>query len=137
MADPDLTLERDESPGGTVAPVANPDPSTRRLLLWLLPLVLAVHLLALYLPGTPGVPEPLYVDKVVHALLFAVPVWLLGRLTGRIWLVAGLFAAHAAISELMQYWVVPFRNGGVFDALADLVGVGLGLGHLLRSRVQT
>ena len=85
-----------------------------------------VHLLALYLPGSP---EPSFdlpgADKVVHVLLFGVPVWLLGRLTGRVWLVAGVFAAHAVASELVQHWFLPHRSGDPFDLVADLIGVSL------------
>ena len=95
---------------------------------WLFALsVLAVagHLLALYWPGSP---EPGFdlpgADKVVHVLLFGVPVYLLGRLTGRRWLVAGCFAAHAVVSELVQHWFVPYRSGDPLDLLADLAGIG-------------
>jgi VanZ family protein len=126
----------DESPGGVVAPAARVDPHTRRLLWWLVAPVLSVHLLALYWPGTPGVPEPLYVDKVVHAALFAIPVWLLGRLTKRIWLVAAIFAAQAVASEVIQARFVPYRDGDVFDATADLVGIGVAVWWLLRTREE-
>lgn len=106
----------------------------RRLLLVLSGLALAVHLLALYLPGSP---EPSFdlpgADKVVHVLLFAVPVWLLGRLTGRVWLVAGLFAAHAVLSELIQSWFIPYRSEDPLDLLTDLIGIGIAVWLLRRS----
>lgn len=88
-------------------------------------LAVAVHLFGLYWPGSPdstgfGFPGA---DKIAHVLLFAVPVWLLGRLTGRVWLVAGIFVAHAVASELIQHQFLPNRSGDPFDLVADLVGV--------------
>lgn len=92
------------------------------------------HLLALYLPGSP---EPSFdlpgADKIVHVLLFGVPVWLIGRLTGRVWLVAGIFAAHAVVSELIQYWFIPYRSGDPLDLLADLSGIGVAVWLLRRA----
>ncbi|MCW5952773.1 MAG: hypothetical protein KIT69_11005 [Propionibacteriaceae bacterium] len=101
----------------------------RRQFLWALSgLAVAVHLVALYLPGAP---EPGFdlpgADKVVHVLLFAVPVWLLGRLTGRVGLVAAIFAVHAVASELVQHWFLPHRTGDPLDLLADLVGISSAL----------
>ena len=124
----------DETPGGTVRPAERVDSATRKVLWWLVVPVLAGHLLALYLPGVPGVPEPRYVDKVVHVALFGIPVLLLGRLTGWIWLVAAIFAVHSVVSELVQLWWVPGRDGDVFDAAADLVGVAIAVWWLLRTR---
>ena len=104
---------------------------------WWAALAILVHLVALYLPGDPqGTIELPWLpgaDKVVHLLLFAVPVYLLGRLTRRVGLVAGLFAVHAGVSELVQLWLIPYRDGDVFDALADLTGVVLAV-LLLRKR---
>ncbi len=96
-------------------------------------LAVLVHLLALYLPGSPepGLELP-GADKVVHVLLFGVPVWLLGRLTGRAWLVAGIFAAHAVVSELIQLWFIPYRSGDPLDLLADLIGIAAALALLTR-----
>lgn len=105
-----------------------------RLLWGLSGTAVLVHLLALYLPGSP---EPTFdipgVDKVVHVLLFGVPVWLLGRLTGRVWLVAVVFVAHAVVSELVQHWFIPDRSGDPFDLLADLAGIGVAVWLLRRS----
>ncbi|MGC4152581.1 MAG: VanZ family protein [Propionicimonas sp.] len=108
-----------------------------RTLLWGLSAVAVfAHLLALYLPGSPDSQFDLPgADKVVHVLLFAVPVWLLGRLTGRVWLVAGFFAAHALVSELVQHWFVPHRSGDPLDLLADLVGIALAVWVLSRQDV--
>jgi len=100
-------------------------------------LALAVQLVAVYLPGTPdgglelpGLPGA---DKLVHALIFAVPVYLFVRLAGRVGLVAGLFAVHAVVSELVQWRFVPYRDGDVWDVVADLVGIGLAVLLVRRS----
>ncbi len=53
-------------------------------------------------------------------MLFA----LLARL--RTGLVVGVAALHAPVSELIQWTLLPHRDGDVWDAVADLVGVGLG-----------
>ncbi|MGZ4638728.1 MAG: VanZ family protein [Actinomycetes bacterium] len=88
----------------------------------------AVNLLTLYWPhpvsGTDLFPN---VDKVVHVLIFAAVactgVW--ARLPVR-WL-AVVLVAHAVSSELVQHWALPGRSGDPLDAVADSVGVGLGL----------
>lgn len=82
---------------------------------------------ALYLPGSP---EPSSVDipgldKVVHVALFAVPAFLLRRLTSAWWPLA-LLALHAPVSELVQWRFIAYRSGDWWDLVADLVGVALG-----------
>jgi VanZ family protein len=130
--------ERDEpielNPGGQLRPDVQLDPPARRGLWWLVVPVLLVHLIALYSPGNPSMPEPPYVDKLVHAALFGVPTWLLGRLTRRPWLIASIFAVHAVFSEVVQLLWVPGRDGDVFDTLADLVGIAIALLWVLRTR---
>jgi hypothetical protein len=89
---------------------------------------LAVQLVAVYLPGSPdGGLELSWLpgaDKFVHFLIFAIPVYLFGRLSGRVGLVAGLFAVHAVVSEFVQWRFIPYRDGDVWDAVADLLGIG-------------
>lgn len=96
---------------------------------WLLAAALVVHLLALYLPGSPD-PGPdvvPHLDKLVHVLLFATPALLICRITSKWWPIVAM-AAHAPVSELVQYRLVPHRSGDVWDLVADAVGVILGLG---------
>ncbi len=76
---------------------------------------------AVYLPGRPATalsscPGYRVPTRSVHVLLFAVPVYLLGRLTGRVGLVAALFAVHAVVSELIQWRFIPYRDGDPWDA---------------------
>ncbi|MCB0913377.1 MAG: VanZ family protein [Propionibacteriaceae bacterium] len=113
-------------------------PAGGRLLPVLAGLALAVQLVAVYLPGNPdGTIELSWLpgaDKVVHFLIFAVPTYLFGRLTRRVGLVAGVFAVHAVVSELVQWRFLPYRDGDPFDALADLAGIGLAVWMLKRRR---
>ena len=101
-------------------------------MLWVPFTVIAVlvHLVALYLPGAAGATTPAGWDKVAHVLLFAVPVWLLGWLSGRVWPVVWIFAVHAVVSEVVQARFVPYREGSGWDAVADLAGIVLAVGLL-------
>ncbi len=91
-----------------------------------LALVLLLHGAALYWPRVEGPPAPGHTDKVVHALLFMLPVVVavLARLPWRA--LAVVLAVHAPLSEGLQELLLPRRSGDPWDALADLVGVGLG-----------
>lgn len=90
--------------------------------------VLAGHLLALYWPRV-DVPEsvPGGSDKVAHVLLFALPVLAGAVAVRRSWLVVSALAVHAPVSEWLQATVLPHRRGDLSDAIADLVGVVVGV----------
>lgn len=109
---------------------------------WLLAAALIGHFYALYKPGGlgPGLLSllPEGTDKIIHIGLFAVPAFLLRRITSRWWPVLVL-ALHAPASELLQWRFVPHRSGDVLDLVADLIGVGLGMGAAawLRRRQET
>ncbi|GAB3810753.1 hypothetical protein GCM10028820_00830 [Tessaracoccus terricola] len=97
---------------------------------WLLGIAVAVHLLALYTPGSPEptlpeLPVP-QLDKLVHVGLFALPAFLARRLTRAWWPVVALLV-HAPTSELVQYRFIPHRSGDPADLVADVVGIGLGV----------
>lgn len=98
----------------------------------------AAQLVVLYLPGqaTPSVALP-GLDKAIHALVFAVPVWLLARLTGRVLLVAGIFVGHAIASEIIQARLIPGRMGDPWDLLADLLGIAAAVIAVRAGRVST
>ena len=87
----------------------------------------ALQLYGVYAPREAGphvgIPQ---VDKIAHFFLFA-SVAFLGlkiRLPAR-WLL-GALVANAIVSELVQHYLLPQRDGDVFDALADLAGVAVG-----------
>jgi VanZ family protein len=46
-------------------------------------------------------------------------------------LVVGLFVVHAVVSEVVQGDFYTSRSGDPFDALADVIGTGLGLAAYL------
>lgn len=118
------------SEGATVDAVAG-TPRERRLgrtALWVLLFVaVTVQLLVLYTPSGAGQQPFANSDKVIHVLVFLVPV-LVALLAGlRPALVAGVFAGHALVSELVQALTLPTRSGDPADVLADLAGVALGV----------
>jgi len=106
-------------------------PRGQRVWLVLLGLSLLVQLVVLYAPSAPGGPELNGLDKVVHAGVFGAVV-LTALLAGlpRRW-VLGVLALHAPVSEVVQATLLPSRDGDVWDAVADLTGVGLALGAFL------
>jgi VanZ family protein len=93
----------------------------------LLVLSVAVQLAVLYSPEGGGPALFPNADKVVHLLVFLVPVALAVVAGFRRWVVAAVFAAQAVLSEVVQATLLPHRSGDVLDAVADLTGVALGL----------
>ncbi len=92
-----------------------------------LALAVLVQLAVLYAPaGATAAPFP-HADKVVHVLVFLVPVALAVFVTHRPGVVAAVFVVHAVASEVVQATLLPLRAGDPRDALADVVGVGLGV----------
>lgn len=91
-----------------------------------------------YLPRvpSPGGSSALPLDKLVHALVFALTVWALGRLLAPperyprrfpIGWVAVLAIVHAVVIEVVQSLALASRSGDVRDVVADLIGVAIGL----------
>ncbi len=93
----------------------------------LLAVVVVLHLAALYWPQVTVEGPVTWSDKVVHVLLFGVPTALALLARARPRLVVALLALHAPVSELLQHYVLPHRSGDVWDAVADLSGVVLGV----------
>ena len=87
-----------------------------------------VSIVVLFTPGGQVPAGPWWSDDVVHITLF-----MLLTVTGRMLpvrapvLTAGLIG-YAAFSEVVQAVAPLHRSGSVLDLLADLVGIGLGLG---------
>lgn len=100
-----------------------------RIWAWRIAFVAAValQLYGVYAPREAGPHVGLpQVDKIAHCFLFAAVAFtgLKVGVSAR-WLL-GALVANAVVSELVQHWVLPQRDGDPFDALADLVGVALG-----------
>lgn len=104
-------------------------------------LVMGVYALILKENTNQNVMPLIHFDKLVHALLFLGQTWLLAK----IWLSHqrrppywGLFyfgLVYAISSELAQHFFTTTRQGDIWDVLADMVGVLLGL-HLVKLRYQ-
>ena len=99
----------------------------RPVALGLLVLSVAVQFVVLYSPEGGGPALFPQADKVVHLLVFLVPVALAVVAGLRRWVVVAVFAAQAVLSEVVQATVLPHRSGDVLDAVADLTGVALGV----------
>ena len=90
-------------------------------------LTVVVQLCAVYWPRVDVQGPVTWTDKVVHVLLFLAPT-VVGLLVGlRPPYVVGALALHAPVSELVQHVLLPGRSGDVWDAVADLSGVVLGV----------
>lgn len=89
--------------------------------------VVLISLIILFAPGRAVPPSPHDSDKLVHAGLFGaltVSGWWATRRHGAL---VGALAAYAVLSEVIQAVAPIGRDGGVPDALTDLVGIVLGL----------
>ena len=84
-------------------------------------------LVVLFSPGSDVPPAPYGVDKLVHASTFAMLAFT-GSWAGvqRRWLLAALLL-YAPASELIQTFSPLQRDGSVWDALADGVGILVGV----------
>ncbi|MEO3938398.1 VanZ family protein [Dermatophilaceae bacterium Soc4.6] len=89
--------------------------------------VAAGHLAALYWPRITVEGPVAWTDKLVHPLLFLVPMLVWSRWWGRWQPVAAVLAAHAVVSEVVQHGLLPHRSGDPWDSVADLLGVGVGI----------
>jgi len=81
------------------------------------------NLVLLYWPravGAGGVP---HLDKLAHAVSFALLMWAGARAGLPVRALAVVLAVHAAVSEAIQHWLLAHRSGDLADVLADLVGV--------------
>lgn len=103
----------------------------RRTLVRAARVVVLLHLVALYWPSIGLVGPVSWTDKVVHLLLFAVPTYAVGLAARSVVPVVVVFALHAPISELIQQRFLAYRSGDVWDAVLDLVGVGVGAALLV------
>ena len=98
---------------------------------------LVVQLIAVYAPDGPGGPQINGFDKVIHVFIFAAPALAALMVGIRARWALGILVVHAPVSELIQHFVLPHRDGDVFDVLADLSGVVLGvLAYVVRTRRQ-
>jgi VanZ family protein len=104
-------------------------------------LAVLLQLWGLYrVTGPSQLPWFPHVDKLQHAVGFALPVMLillaaaLRRPPGWQWpssvmkaVVVAIFAAHAVVSEVIQHVWYLYRTGDPLDVVADWVGIAVGL----------
>ncbi|MFM6851471.1 MAG: VanZ family protein [Terrabacter sp.] len=107
-------------------------PSQRsRVLVALAVAAVVVQLAVLYWPVVTIEGPVSWTDKVVHLLVFAVPTYAVARALGSVRTAVLVFALHAPVSELVQHFLLPGRSGDPWDAVLDLVGVGLAAAALV------
>lgn len=82
-----------------------------------------VYALYVVTPGS-GASLP-YADKLAHAAMFATPAALAAALRWR-WAILTL-VVHAFVSEPLQGALTATRQPDAFDAVADLIGIVLGV----------
>ncbi|MGH4026047.1 MAG: VanZ family protein [Pseudonocardiaceae bacterium] len=92
------------------------------------PVTVLVSTLVLFTPGGQVPAGPWWSDDVVHITIF-----MLLAVTGRMLpvrgpVLTGGLLGYAAFSEVVQAVAPLHRTGSLLDVLADLVGIGLGLG---------
>lgn len=103
-------------------------------LIWLLAGVYAL----IFRESSAHAPPPFpHFDKLLHGLLFFAQTWLLAKA----WLhnnhrppylaLAAFGLVYAVCSEIAQHLWTQTRQGDVWDAVADMVGVGMAL-HLAK-----
>jgi hypothetical protein len=88
-----------------------------------------VNLVGVYAPSQPPASDlsiP-YADKVGHLVIFAAVAWT-GRGAGLpVRPLVGALVLHAVSSEVIQATFLDDRSGDVYDTVADLVGVAVGV----------
>ena len=87
-------------------------------------LALVAQVSGLYAPTAPGPDGIPGLDKVAHFLAFAAPTFLAWLLGAR-WVVL-LLVAHALVAEPLQHALAPTRAAELGDAVANVLGVGVG-----------
>ncbi len=106
-------------------------------MVWTMVIALLTLLPGNYIPRVITFLDWLGPDKVVHLALFATfsvlfmegfrrqsKVLLLSKNTVLASLLLGM--VFAIFTEAMQYFVIPGRNGNIYDLLADILGLGIG-----------
>jgi len=107
-------------------------------LIWTLVILVVVGMPGRYIPKPVGFLTLLSPDKIIHLALFAPWSFLLLKYFSsvgyqniftknkKLWVVIyGII--YAILTELLQFYVFIGRNGNLYDALADIIGVGLGV----------
>jgi len=103
--------------------------------LWAIVIFIIIAIPGSYIPKPHGLLELLSPDKLVHLGMFAPFAYLIrwgqqktGIKDKRQILFPLIFGiTYAVTTELLQFYVITGRNGNIYDALADILGIILGL----------
>lgn len=104
-------------------------------IIWAIIIFIIIAIPGGYIPKTHGFWELLSPDKLVHLAMFTPFAYLLARgiykntkqLKSSLIIAFFLGIIYGSLTEIMQYYVIIGRNGNVFDVIADIIGVVLGL----------
>ncbi len=104
-------------------------------ILWAFVILVIIAVPGNYIPKAHGFWELISPDKIVHLGMFSPLAYLLARAIFKvhqqiklsIFITLSFGIIYAIFTELLQYYVVYGRNGNIYDAIADIVGVILGL----------
>jgi len=103
--------------------------------IWAIAIFIIIAIPGNYIPKPHGFLELISPDKLVHLGMFAPFAYLIrwgqrksgvrGKNQFLFPLVFGII--YAIFTELLQFYVIVGRNGNIYDALADIFGIILGL----------
>jgi Na+/proline symporter len=102
---------------------------------WTVIIFIIIAMPGVYVPKPHGIWELLSYDKLIHLAMFA-PLsysilWGFRKNTKtnkQSYIVTVIFGIiYAFFTEALQLYVIEGRNGNIYDAIADSVGVALGL----------
>ncbi len=104
-------------------------------ILWAIMIFIIIAIPGNYIPRAHGFWELLSPDKIVHLAMFTPLAFLLARDQNRksgniktaLWVSLIFGIIYAILTELLQFFVIPGRNGNIYDAIADIIGVLLGI----------
>lgn len=104
-------------------------------LLWACLILLIMCIPGNYIPKPPRLLELFSPDKILHVLLFAPLSFLIARgfwkqtkqLKKAMLISLSFGIIYALTTELLQYFVVSGRNGNIYDAIADCIGIFIGV----------
>jgi hypothetical protein len=86
-----------------------------------------VNLVVLYWPRAVAGGDVPYVDKVVHLLVFGAVAFTGVRVGLPVRWLGAVLVLHAVSSELVQHFWIAARSGDPADAVADILGVVVGV----------
>ena len=104
-------------------------------LLWATLILIIIAIPGNYIPTPHGIWGSISPDKIIHFGLFAPLSFLLAKGINQKYnirmqaiVLSGVFGIiYAILTEVLQFYVIPGRNGNIFDALADIIGILIGL----------